>query len=297
MNEFALIDRYFKPLTQGREEALSLSDDAAMLAVPDGFELVVSTDTLCEGVHFRSEDDPAYIAQKALRVNLSDIAAMGAKPYAYQLALSLPGAPQEPWVKAFCEALAQDQARYDVFCSGGDTTRSSAGLVISITMLGLVPSGQAVKRSGAKDGDVLCVTGAVGAAQAADYHHLPEPRCALAALMQSYAHAAIDISDGFLADLEHICAASGMGCDVRLADIPVCQTAQGLPIEEVLSGGEDYELLLAIPSNDWEAFTQQIEALGVSVTAIGEFTAQQGVRIIDAQGEQLEFTQKGWQHF
>ena len=227
MSEFEVIAKYFAPLTMGRDGSAGLCDDAAVVCVPDGHELVVSSDTLNEGVHFLEGCDPADIAHKALRVNLSDLAAMGAEPLCYQLNIAFPEAPSDGWLAAFTGALMDDQKTYGIYCSGGDTTSIKGGfLSVSITVMGSVPKGRAVRRGGAKAGDLIILSGAVGDAVlglqvlceglerdeyagAVARYLRPEPRCACASLLRGFAHAAIDISDGLLADLGHVAAASG----------------------------------------------------------------------------------------
>ncbi len=322
MNEFDLIAQYFEPLTLGRREAGGLRDDAAVLKIPEGRELVVTSDTLNEGVHFLpKEKKPEHIARKALRVNLSDLAAMGAEPYCYQLNLALPEEPEAAWLEAFTSALAEDQKAYGIFLSGGDTTGTKGPLSVSITAMGLVPEGRAVRRSGAKAGDYIVLTGPVGDAflglqvlcgeidlkdpeYVIERYRFPNPRTALAEALRLYAHAAVDVSDGLAADLGHICAASGLGAKVELGKIPFSDAAQKLLKEEVvtyedlLTGGDDYEVLLAVPPDDFQAFLEAAVAKqGVTPQVIGSFEDGQGVSVLDAKGRALSFERTGWRHF
>ena len=284
MNEFELIKTYFQPLSE-----IAFDDDAAVLSVPEGYELVVSSDTINEGVHYRADAQPGYIARKALRSNLSDLAAMGARPFYYQLNLALPGTVEKDWLEAFTGALAEDQQEFDIRLSGGDSTAALAGASsISITIMGLVEKGKAVRRGGAKAGDLILLSGPVGEAVAREYHHMPYPRLDLVAAMEKYAHGAIDISDGLPADLGHMAAASGLAARVELADIPLYEDTD-LPPEILLTGGEDYELLIAVPPEHADKFA------GCSV--IGEFAAGQGVEILDRAGDPLVLKQTGWSHF
>ncbi len=281
MNEFDLIKTYFQPLSD-----IAFNDDAAVLSVPEGRELVVTSDTLNEGVHFRADDGPEFIAKKSLRANLSDLAAMGAKPFYYQLNLALPEGVTPQWLAAFASALKEDQEEFGIKLSGGDTTRGP--LSVSITAMGLVREGRAVRRGGARAGDVILLSGPVGEAVARDYHYIPRPRTDLIEIMQEYAHGAADISDGLVADLGHIAAVSGLKACVELAKIPLFKDT-ALSAQELLSGGEDYELLIAAAPSDAPQFP--------GCTVIGTFEAGQGVEVLDESGKALSFAKTGWQHF
>ncbi|MCB1562245.1 MAG: thiamine-phosphate kinase [Alphaproteobacteria bacterium] len=307
MNEFSLIERYFQPLSP-----VLLKDDAAVLSIPAGHELVVSSDTLNEGTHFIAGADPADIAHKALRVNLSDLAAMGADPLAYQLNIAFSAMPDEIWLEAFTAALAADQAAFGIFCSGGDTTSIKGPLSISITAMGVVPAGQAVTRGGAEPGDVLLVSGPVGGAfcglQALQRQpgftvsealieacYRPCPRTDLAEAVRMYAHAAVDISDGLVADLSHICEASGVKAVLEAETVPLSEEVKVLlrsgavSRESLLSGGDDYQLLMAVPPQHTQHFPGS--------TVIGRFEEGAGVRVQDVDGQVLSFKEKGWTHF
>jgi len=322
MSEFRMIEEYFSRLHEGQDAALSMKDDGAVIAVPDGHELVVSTDTLNEGVHFLKGAEPEDIAHKALRSNLSDIAAMGAWPYCYQLAIAFPEKPDEDWLKRFTGALREDHKAYGVFCSGGDTTSVFGEcLSVSITMMGFVPKGQAVKRSGAQEGDAVLLTGPVGdaylglrhlqgrlqdesASSFAPAYLRPQPRTGMDEAIRAYAHAAIDISDGLVADLGHVCRASGIGAWVELDRIIFSGAATSLiqggkvTAQELLSGGDDYELLLAVPADHIKPLSEALISGGAKPMVIGRFTAErEGVAITDDTGQALDFSHGGWQHF
>jgi thiamine-monophosphate kinase len=307
MNEFSLIERYFQPLSPIR-----LKDDAAVLSIPAGHELVVTSDTLNEGTHFMAGAAPADIAHKALRVNLSDLAAMGAEPLAYQLNIAFPACPEEAWLESFTAVLAADQEAFGIFCSGGDTTSIKGPLSISITAMGVVPAGQAVTRGGARPGDALLLTGPVGgafcglqalrgqpgftlSAALIEAYYRPHPRTDLAGLMQAYAHAAIDISDGLIADLFHICEASGVQAALEANTVPLLEDVRALlrsgavSLENLFTGGDDYQLLLAVPPGAVEHFQ--------GCVTIGHFEEGAGVRILNADGQTLSFKEKGWTHF
>lgn len=317
MNEFSLIEKYFRPLTQNRPEALGLKDDAALLKIPRGMELVVTSDTLGAGTHFLSNEKPAFIAHKALRVNLSDLAAMGAKPYAYQLCISFPKKPAEEWAREFCGALLRDQKQFGIFCSGGDTTITKGPLNISITAFGLVPNNRAVTRAGAKPGHAIVITGSVGNALAGlrmlqnkfpkeksciAAYQKPTPRLAAAETIRAYA-AAIDISDGLIADIGHIAKASNCAAKINLAQIQFSKPVQKLidqkrlTREDALTGGDDYELALAVSQKNLKPLTARLIKQGLSPQIIGSFVKGEGVSLYNSLGVKLRIKKPGWTHF
>ncbi|MEM7651506.1 MAG: thiamine-phosphate kinase [Pseudomonadota bacterium] len=320
MNEFEMIQKYFLPLSMGRQEAEGLQDDAAILEIPEGHDLVISSDTLNGGTHFLKNEDAANIAHKALRVNLSDMAAMGAKPYCYQMNLAFSQFPDEAWVKDFSAALLEDNKAFGVFCSGGDTTVAEGPLLVSITVTGLVPKGRAVRRSTAQAGDLVVLTGPVGRAAVGvkvllgvleleypqkflDVCHKPEPRTVISEEISKYARAAVDVSDGLIADLGHVCSTSGVGAKLDLDKIPFTDDTKALidaetvDYEALLTGGDDYEIAMAVPPEHIEAFTAESAAKGVALSVIGTFEAGKGVEVIDPAGAPMEFTRQGWTHF
>ncbi len=322
MDEFAAIARYFRPLTEGRPEALNLLDDAARIAVPSGYELVITSDALQEGIHFFGNESPAHIAQKSLRVNLSDIAAKGASPYAYFLTLGIPPRHGENWLARFVEGLRHDQSRFGIFLAGGDTTRSTTQLTISITALGLVPKGAMRLRSGARAGEGVYVTGTIGDSalglsvlNGASSHlsspqkvfltqryFLPEPRTALAEALRTYATSAMDISDGLVQDAAKLCAASALSCDIAMQHIPLSPAAtawlkDGGAMEMLLTGGDDYEILFTAPVAHEAALNQVSHATQIPITRLGVMQeGGGGVRILDAAGAPMQFIRKGWSH-
>lgn len=316
MNEFDVIGRYFEKLTMGRVEAGGLLDDAAILNIPEGYELVVSSDTLNAGVHFMADAAPGDIAHKALRVNLSDLAAMGADPYCYQLNIAFPEKPSGEWLSEFTDALLADQKEFKIFCSGGDTTSIKGALSISMTVMGLVSKGQAVKRKGAKEGDVLVLTGPVGDAliglkilrdglvvdQPENFIkacYRPMPRVALSEFIRTHAHAAIDISDGLIADVGHVAKASGLGVVIEADKVPFSDGARGLieagsiTLADLVTGGDDYELALAVPPE----VMVELETSGVKFYPIGCFKAGGGVSVVNKDGCSVELNISGWTHF
>lgn len=320
MNEFEMTQKYFLPLTMGKKDAENLADDAAIIDVPDGYDLVISSDTLNGGTHFLKKEDPANIAHKVLRVNLSDMAAMGAKPYCYQLNLAFSHMPDEKWVKGFTTALHADNAEFDVFCSGGDTTVAEGPLLVSLTVTGLVPKGKAVKRSTAKVGDLVVLTGPVGRAAVGvkilldtlqidapgpfvEACHKPVPRTNISEEIAQYARAAVDVSDGLIADLSHVCSTSGVGAQLNLAQIPFTAETAALVdagivnYETLLTGGDDYEIAMAVPPENIEAFTKAAAQKGVELSVIGTFAEGEGVEVLNASDEPMEFKRGGWTHF
>ena len=318
--EFELIDRYFRPLATD-PGAFALTDDAAVFSVRPGEDIVTTADMLVAGVHFLPDDPPESIARKALRVNLSDLAAKGAEPFGYLLSVALPQGWTERWIKDFVKGLAGDQAEYGVSLLGGDTTRSDKGLSIGITALGRVPAGEAVLRSGARAGDAIFVTGTIGDAALAlrlrrrkvapraarhlrDRYLHPRPRTALAPVLRAHADAAIDISDGLVGDIAHICDASGVGAEIGAYDVPLSPSAAGLLsadpklLSVILNGGDDYEIAAAIPERSAEAFADEAEDAGVAVTRIGRFVEGSGPPVVrNALGRTVRLTTKSHTHF
>ncbi len=318
MNEFELIAHYFARQPVARPDvALGIGDDAAVLDVPPGQQLVVSTDMLVAGVHFPEGTDAVSIGHKALAVNLSDLAAMGATPAWYTLNLSLPQA--EPvWLEGFCQGMFALAVKHDAALVGGDTTRGP--LTIGIQIMGLVPHGQALKRAGARPGDRIYVTGLLGEAAlglrvAQGQLKLPDeylanvltqlnrplPRVPAGLKLRGLASACIDISDGLAADLGHILAASNVGARIHLKRLPL-SLAYDAVFEQVgwqaaLAGGDDYELCFTIPSAQETAFRLASAQFGVACSYIGDIEAEAGLRIMDEQGGLYRPEQAGFDHF
>ena len=300
--EFSRIARYFRPLAGAG--ALDLADDAAVFAPPPGRELVISADAMVEGVHFLPGTEASKVARKLIRVNLSDLAAMGAAPLGYLVTLSVPRALTDNWFAGFAAGLAQDQAEFGVALFGGDTTETPGALTLSLTAIGHVAPGQAIRRNGARAGDAVWVTGTIGdgvLGLAAARGELPDPDGALQARydlptprlglpLHGWAHACMDVSDGLFQDLGHICRASGLGAVVEAAAIPLSPAARraGPGWRDIaLVGGDDYELLLAGPDSPPP----------FPATRIGRFVAEAGVRVLDADGAELPLAHRGWSHF
>ncbi len=293
-------------------EGLGLKDDAALLQPPPGRELVLTVDQMTENVHFLPEDAPDLIARKLLRRNLSDLAAMGAEPLGYLLTTALPKEVDDAWLQKFAEGLRVDQAEFGLSLYGGDSSSSLLQRSFTATLIGHVAPGRALRRNGAQPGDELWVTGTIGDAalglrarrgEVADRTGfltarslLPTPRLGLA--LNRIVHAAIDISDGLVQDLGHICTQSGVGAVLASHLVPVSEAAAAFGdamLEVRLTDGDDYELLLAIPQENAAAL--QKACAGLPVTRIGHFVPGAGVDIRDAADRQIIFSKSGWTHF
>jgi thiamine-monophosphate kinase len=323
LSEFDLIKSYFAPLAASAEGAFGLTDDAAVITPPTGQSLVVTTDALVEGVHFLSDDTPQDIAAKLLRVSLSDLASMGAVPAFYSLAIAINSDISSDWLKAFAESLAADQAKFGITLIGGDTVSTPGPLTFSLTAMGLVGIGQELRRSGAQLGDDIWVSGTIGdgalglraatgeIADISDAHRnfllsryrRPQPRTLLGPELIGHVNAAIDISDGLIADLGHICATSKVGADIHIAAVPLSLEAQSITskqpnyIDTVLGGGDDYELLFTADSA-FEIASKGIgERANVGLTKIGTINDSKLIRIFKENGDEHSLSQIGYSHF
>lgn len=323
--EERLIARYFRPLAT-HPGAFALGDDAAALTPPAGCDVVFTTDGVIAGVHFFPDDPPETIGRKALRMNLSDLAAKGARPIGFLLSVALPSATAEAWLAAFAEGLSEDAARYGCPLLGGDTDRTPGPTSVSIAAFGAVPHGKMVRRSTARAGDCVVVTGTIGDAalgvklrregslakrwrltQAMAEHLeqrylLPQPRNALAEAVLQHAAAAMDVSDGLAGDLAKLCRASSVAAEIDVARVPFSEAAHAamaaVPelIETVLTGGDDYEIVLTLAPEKLPAFRAAAQVAGVSVNEIGRVQAGQGARFI-RDGKALAFTRPSYSHF
>lgn len=311
MDEFARIAKFFAPLAG--EAGLGLKDDAAVLAPPAGRQMVFTVDQMLEGVHFLPGDDPALIARKLLRRNLSDLAAMGATPLGYLLTTALPAELPEAWLEGFAQGLGTDQNIFGITLMGGDSSSSRVDISLSATLIGHVAPGQALPRDGAKAGDRIFVTGTIGDAvlglearrgKLTDETGfltrrslLPDPRVGLQ--LAGLVSAAIDVSDGLVQDLAHICRGSGLAAVIQAEAVPASPQAMALGpdyLEQRLTGGDDYELILSVPPENTEAL--QAACLDVPVTEIGVFQAGEGVQVHSgAGGRMLALSSSGWKHF
>jgi thiamine-monophosphate kinase len=313
-----LIARYFQPLAVD-PGAFGLIDDVAVLknAADD---LVVTTDAIVEGVHFFPTDPPDTIGRKALRVNLSDIAAKGAQPAGFVLTLAL-RQMNDAWLAPFARALGEDAAAFACPLLGGDTVSTPGPLMISVTAFGRVAVGRTVRRSGAKAGDRVVVSGTIGdavlglallggkiaapdAATLIDRYRVPQPRNALASSVRDHATAAMDVSDGLAGDLAKLCKASGVTAEIELGNIPLSAAARGLTdtgaiaLEKLICGGDDFEILCTVPESQIAEFRRSAAQAGVPVSVIGVIREGDGLpRFIDSDGRARVFERGSFSHF
>ncbi|SAI69665.1 thiamine-monophosphate kinase [Bordetella ansorpii] len=316
-SEFELIARYFnRPVAPG---LLGVGDDCALFPVPAGHHVATSTDLLVEGRHFYPDVDPQALGHKSLAVNLSDLAAMGARPLGCVLGLAMPRA-DDAWLAPFSQGWHALGDAWQCPLVGGDTTGSKLGLTISVTVFGAVRPGQALRRDAARPGDDIWVSGELGAADVAyrlldgqlpaDPQRLaatrralewPQPRVGLGLALAGLAHAAIDISDGLLQDLGHILAASRAGAELRYADLPVAASLDGLDEavrrRAVLGGGDVYELCFTAAASDRARVQQAALRADVRVTHVGSVRAEPGVVVRDAAGRAMADLPAGFDHF
>lgn len=319
--EFELIRELFAPLAADEPGALGLLDDAALIAPRSGFELVTAIDTIVEGVHFLPSDPPFDVARKLIRVNLSDLAAMGARPRCYLLGLAVPDAVDLDWLRDFARGLASDQIRFGMSLTGGDTTATTGPVCLSLTAIGEVEPGRSLLRSNAAAGEHVYVSGTIGDAAlglralrgenpglsedereaAIARYRLPEPRLDLG--MALPASAAVDVSDGLIADIGHICAASGVGARIEAGRVPFSGPARSalgvgaVGIVELLTGGDDYELVFTAPADRSDAIRTAAAMTRVPVARIGTMTDGEGVSVVDGSGASLGIERAGYRHF
>lgn len=321
LGEFGRIRRFFAPLAG--PGGLGLTDDAALIDPSPGRQLVATLDTMVAGVHYLPDDPPDLVARKLLRVNLSDLAAMGARPRYYLLSTALPAALDDEWVERFAAGLGEDQRRYGVELLGGDSVATPGPAVLSLTALGEIAAGAAIRRAGAQPGDAIWVSGTIGDAflglavlrggypELSSEHRsavtarfqLPEPRVELGPRLVGLAHAMADISDGLVADLGHICDVSRVGARLHLASLPLSQPAAlaavqdaSLPVR-LATAGDDYELLFTAPPLAGELIEALATSLGLRLTKIGEIEPGEGVVVVDATGRQVSLDTGGYRHF
>jgi thiamine-monophosphate kinase len=322
--EDSLIARYFRPIATD-PGAFNLNDDAAALK-PSGDDIVVTTDAIVEGVHFLPDDPSDTVARKALRVNLSDLAAKGAAPGGFVLTLALRNA-DEAWLKPFAAALGEDAVQFGCPLLGGDTVSTPGPLMISVTAFGRVPTGKMVHRSGAKPGDRVLVTGTIGDAALGlavlgggkvhaavndiaarnlliGRYRVPQPRTALAAIVREHASAAMDVSDGLAGDLTKLCGVSGVSAAIDLPSIPLSDAARDLlsrgvvDIETLIAGGDDYEILCTVAEDRVDAFVQAARHVGVAVSCIGMVVAGTSApKFLDGQGGEIVLKRRSYSHF
>src|SRR5580765_3176073 len=303
--EDRLIARFFEPIATD-PGALGLSDDAAFIKPPPRCDLVLKADAIVGGVHFFPEDAAQAVASKALRVNLSDLAAKGARPIGFLLSLAIPKDIKEDWLDGFAEGLRGDAVLFACPLFGGDTDRTPGPITVSIAMFGSVPEGTMVRRAGARAGDRVFVSGTIGDAtlglmlrkgkdwkltepqrqHLASRYLLPQPRNALAEAVRTHASAAMDISDGLVGDFSKLCRASGVGAEINVASVPVSDAAKTViagdaaTLELVLTGGDDYEIICTVPNKKAESFRAAAKSAGVPITELGELKTGEGARFI-----------------
>ncbi len=323
--EDSLIARYFKPIATD-PGAFGLVDDAAILRAL-GEDIVVTSDAIVEGVHYLASDPPDTIARKALRTNLSDLAAKGAAPAGFVLTLAL-RVTDENWLEPFARGLGEDARSFACPLLGGDTVSTPGPVMISITAFGRVAEGKMVHRSGARPGDRVMVSGTIGDAtlgldilkngaiakaligdakgseMLVARYRVPEPRNTLATAVRDYASAAMDVSDGLAGDLAKLCAASGVTAVIDAPSIPASETAAGLlsrgvvGLEALIAGGDDYEILCTVPEARADAFAEAAQQAGVAVTDIGTIMAGEGLpQFLDGEGRELALTRLSHSHF
>ena len=318
--EDRLIARFFAPLATA-PGALGLSDDAAFIKPPAGHDLVLTTDALVEGVHFFADDPADSLAQKGMRVNLSDLAAKGARPLGFLLSLALTEKTKDLWLESFARGLRRDIDTFACPLFGGDTVKSPGPVMINVAMFGAVPEGTMVRRSGARPGDTVLVSGTVGdaalgllvrqsrlslSAEHGDHvvsrYLLPQPRNALADAVRAHASAAMDVSDGLIGDLAKLCAASGVAAEIDIAKMPfslaVRDAVRADPklMEPAVTGGDDYEILCTAPRGEAVKLMAAAAKAGIALTQIGSVQPGEGVRAID-QGREIAFERRAFSHF
>lgn len=323
MDEFGFIAKYLSGLAG--PEGLDLKDDAAVWTPPKGLDVVISMDTQVEGVHFPEGKFDAQTAEKLIRVNISDLVAKGADPIGYFLSLTLSEHVDEIALEDFCQGLARGQSTYAIKLWGGDTVRSRGKNVLTMTMIGTVAAGKTVLRAGAKPGDLICVTGNIGDSylglktllnQMDDFgsqstfwqqaYHMPNPPFALRKDIGKYAVAALDISDGLLADAAHIADVSGVGMDIFLTTIPLSTASTKWVLGEashqqarlqLATGGDDYQVLICVSERKISGLKRQANKAGIILTIIGKVTNGSGVKCRDSQGKAIPVDKPGYTHF
>lgn len=323
LDEFSLIARLFAPLAARHPGALGLTDDAALIDGPGDRQWAVTSDAMVAGVHFLPDDPPDLIARKLIRVNLSDLAAMGATPFAVLMASCFPGDVTGEWLERFAAGLKADCEEFSIALIGGDTVATPGPLTLALTAIGDIPGNSALLRSNARSGDDIWVSGTIGDSAFGlmagrgearslepaarqwllERYRLPRPRTALGPALIGLAHAAMDISDGLVGDLGHICETSGVGAVIEADKVPLSDAvwmaiAAGLGgIDKVLTGGDDYELLFSAAVEQAPAIEALGQALGLRLTPIGRIIEGTGVRVVGSDGRAFSLSGGGYRHF
>lgn len=321
MQEFDIIAKYFQPLTNGCHESLSLKDDAAIIPC-DTSNLVITQDTIIESVHFLPQDTASDVAKKLLRVNLSDLAAMGATPLYYMLAMSLPKSIDEKWIEHFSASMQDDIKLFGGSLIGGDTTSHDGKITLTLTAIGKCPDNKALKRSTAKTGDLIFVTGTIGDSFLglqilkqelptlsenekflSNRYKIPQPRLDISQSIIDIATSAADISDGLISDLEHICSASNVGATINIDAIPLSKAAKNIiskgafNISQLATGGDDYELIFTANTQNSCRLKQISQDLNIKITEIGKITNESGVTTLNNQDSPINTGVSGYNHF
>lgn len=320
--EFERIATFFAPLAENMPGAMGLRDDAAVLVPSPGCDLIVTTDTVVETVHFVGDEPADLVARKLLRVNLSDLASMGARPYAYTLNVAFPDRIDDAWLADFVAGLASDQDEFGIVLAGGDSVSTVGPVTLTITAFGEVASGTALRRTAAQAGDLVYVTGTVGdgalglqacrgeisglnpkfEAMLATRYRLPQPRLGVGQAICGIASAATDVSDGLVADLGHIAEGSGLAAVIDAEKVPLSDAARAAldgdagRLEIILTGGDDYELVFAVPPAEKDRLDAVASETGVALTPIGVFEPGAGVRVCGPDGADLDLRRAGYSH-
>jgi len=323
LDEFALIAKLFAPLTQNMPGAFALTDDVAVLAPPAGHKVVLKTDSLIEGVHFLRSDPPALVARKGLRRALSDLAAKGAEPCVYLLALALPPWPDMEWLRAFADGLGADQAEFGLSLVGGETNATPGPLTLTVTAVGYVPNCALIRRNGARAGDRVYVTGTIGDAGCGlrlatgnaatvsegaraflvSRYRLPIPRLSTGLALRGIASAALDVSDGLLADLGHVADVSGVRIEIDAAEIPLSTALRELWGDSIearsraAGAGDDYEIAFTAAAPGSPALSEIARRTSTAITPIGRVVAGHGVAFLDRAGKEILVETKGYTHY
>jgi thiamine-monophosphate kinase len=317
--EFDIIANIFRPLTNRDPKSFDLMDDAALVEVHEGYDLVVTKDALVEGVHFLITDPPDRVAQKLMRVNLSDLAAKGAQPLSYVLACAWPHDVSITWIKKFARGLAADQLEFGLHLLGGDTVATRGNMTLTLTAFGSVAHGGFIERKGARPGDELWVTGTIGDAALglellqgqrsldnSDYraflqnrYQLPQPRLKMGQALSGLATSCVDVSDGLVADADHIAVRSDVNLVIEMHAVPLSDAARACDIEKafLMGAGDDYELLFTLPPTKRDDALKASKEMGVALTQIGHIESGEGVVVEDESGAPIAISHAGYQHF
>ncbi len=324
LGEFERIDRFLKPLASGFSGALGLDDDAAVISPPAGMDLVVTADAIVEGIHFLPDDPPDTIGRKLLRVNVSDLVAKAADPYAYVLTMALPRDLDDDWLEAFALGLSEDQGLYGLHLIGGDSVGTRGPITLSVTAFGLAPKDGMVRRRLEVETAAVYVTGSIGDALLGldiltgqrsvpdeddraflvRRYRLPQPRLKMVGAIRHYASAAIDVSDGLAADLQHLARVSGLAATLDLAALPLSPAARraveedGVPLERLATAGDDYEVLMAVAEGHAGSLERAARDNGVPLTRVGAIRPGEPgtLTVRNAEGEAVALQRTGWRH-